>query len=185
MSVHVRSLFAFLAVLAAFLLPPAAASAAPAPVRETPPAGVAAVTGSAPGPAAAAARRLCSGHGIEYGDWVNADPASRSIVRAELRDCQPVTRCTGDICSIVHDAGWTVRLFGSCSPTACDWGWSAGQFRLSSGQIYAYYDQGFARRYVWAAMSLYRPGQLWIAVRTDFVDPGRADYESQNWFVRA
>jgi hypothetical protein len=34
-------------------------------------------------------------------------------------------------------------------------------------------------------MSQFRPGQLWIAIRTDFTDPNRQDYESQDWFQRA
>jgi hypothetical protein len=61
-----------------------------------------------------------------------------------------------------------------------DWG-EVGAQRLSSGHIYAVYDQGFARRYVYAKMSQYRPGQLWVYTWTDFTDP---DYELQNWFVR-
>ena len=46
-------------------------------------------------------------------------------------------------------------------------------------------DQGFAKRYVHARMSQHRPGQLWVHWRTDFVDPGRADYEKDEWFRRA
>jgi hypothetical protein len=168
------------------------ASAAPAdsaPARsaqERPPfAGAPRLPAAAAALAAGPSARLCGGHAIEHGNWVNADPATRGITRAHLRDCQSVTTCSGDICTIVHDAGWAMRLFGSCSPTDCDWGWSAGRLRLGSGQIPASYDQGFAKRQVWAAMSAYRPGQLWIAIRTDFVDPARPDYESQNWFVRS
>jgi hypothetical protein len=181
--------FAALALTAALAVSHSA-SAAPADdkattAQERPPfAGAprlpaAATLGSAP------SARLCGGHAIEYGDWANADPATPGITRAQLRDCQSVTTCSGGICTIVYDAGWIMRLFGACSPIDCDWGWSAGRLRLSNGQIPAYYDQGFAKRYVWAAMSAYRPGQLWIAVRTDFVDPARPDYESQNWFVRS
>jgi hypothetical protein len=132
-----------------------------------------------------ALRSLCSGHAVEYGDWVNADPTARGIARIELRDCQSVTTCSGTVCTITYDAGWRMHVFGKCSPTNCDWGWSAGQFRLSSGHIYGYYDQGFAKRYVYAMMSQYRPGQLWVYWRTDFVDPNRADYDLQEWFVRA
>jgi hypothetical protein len=33
-------------------------------------------------------------------------------------------------------------------------------------------------------MSRFRTGQLWIWMWTDFADPARADYESQNWFVQ-
>jgi len=78
-----------------------------------------------------------------------------------------------------------MHVFGKCSPTNCDWGWSKGEFRLNSGQIYGFYDQGFAKRYMYAKMSQYRPGQLWLYWRTDFVDPGRQDYDLQEWFVRA
>ncbi|MFG1604816.1 hypothetical protein [Actinoplanes sp. NPDC049265] len=162
----------------------AAAGQGVAPIQERPPrpgAPKLKVKKAHRGPALA---RLCSGHPAEYGNWVNADPNTNSITKAQLRDCQSVTTCSGDICSITYDAGWTIRLFGKCSPTDCDWGWTAGRLRLSNGQIPGQYNQGFAKRYVWAAMSQYRPGQLWVAVRTDFTDPNRADYETQNWFVR-
>jgi hypothetical protein len=152
---------------------------------ETPPNGLVA-TGSRSSIAnSTVSPMLCSGHAVEYGDWVNADPSMAGIARIELRDCQSVTVCNGDICSITYDAGWIMHVFGKCSPTNCDWGWTQGQFRLSSGHIYGFYDQGFAKRYVWAKMSQYRPGQLWVDTWTDFVDPNRADYDHQDWFVRA
>jgi len=128
---------------------------------------------------------LCGGHAAEHGDWVNAEPNASGIARIELRDCQPVTTCSGGTCTTTHDAGWTMRVFGRCSPTDCDWGWTLGAFRLSSGQIPGYYDQGFAKRYVYAKMSQYRPGQLWVYWRTDFTDPNRADYDRHEWFRRA
>jgi hypothetical protein len=130
-------------------------------------------------------KAICSGHQIEHGDWINADPNARGIARIELRDCQAVTTCNGNICSTTFDAGWRTHVFGKCSPTNCDWGWSAGTFRLSSGHIYGFYDQGFAKRHVYAMMSQYRPGQLWVYWRTDFTDPNRADYDMHEWFVRA
>jgi hypothetical protein len=76
-----------------------------------------------------------------------------------------------------------MHIFGRCTPTDCDWG-EIGAQRLSTGHIYAVYNQGFATRYVYARMSQYRPGQLWVYTYTDFADPGRPDYELQNWFVR-
>jgi hypothetical protein len=131
------------------------------------------------------AKMICSGHAEEYGNWVNADPSTAGIARIELRDCQSVVVCNGDICTIYHDAGWATHVFGKCSPTNCDWGWSKAEFRLSSGHIYGYYDQGFAKRYVYAKMSQTYPGRLWVYWRTDFVDPNRQDYEKQEWFDRA
>jgi len=65
---------------------------------------------------------ICSGHGAEYGNWANADPNASGIARIELRDCQPVTTCTGDTCTVTYDAGWIMHVFGKCSPTNCDWG---------------------------------------------------------------
>jgi hypothetical protein len=50
--------------------------------------------------------------------------------------------------------------------------------------IRAVYRQGFATRYVYADMSRYRTGELWIWMWTNFADPERADYESQAWFEK-
>jgi hypothetical protein len=137
------------------------------------------------GAGAERADALCSGHSPEYGTWVNADPNARGIAQIQLQDCQPVSSCSGDICSIVHDAGWRMRVWGKCSPTNCDWGWSTPTFETLSARIYGFYDQGFAKRKVYAKMSEYRPGQLWVYWETDFVDPNRPDYTLQEWFVRA
>jgi hypothetical protein len=170
------------AVLAAV---PGQAAAAGA-VTEPRPSGM--VKASAVLPAATtgvSANKLCGAPPAEAGNWVNADPNASGIARIELRNCQSVVVCNGDICSITHDAGWATHVFGKCSPTNCDWGWSPGAFPTSSGQVYGFFDQGFAKRYVYAKMSAYRPGQLWVHWRTDFTDPSRADYDVDEWFVRA
>ena len=115
----------------------------------------------------------------EDGAWVNTDAATRSLTRIRLRFvCQDVV-----INGQLHPPGppWYTHVFGKCSPSDCDWG-EVGAQRLASGHIYAFYDQGFAKRYVYAKMSAYRPGQLWVWTYTDFVDPARADYEVHNWF---
>ena len=49
---------------------------------------------------------------------------------------------------------------------------------------FGFYDQGFAKRRVYAKMSAYRPGQLWVHWDTDFTDPSRADYSKDEWFIR-
>jgi hypothetical protein len=117
----------------------------------------------------------------EAGRWKNADPATRSIPRIELRFvCQDLV-----INGQLHPPGppWYVHVWGKCHPTHCDWG-EVGASRIPAGHIYATYNQGFARRYVYAKMSAYRPGQLWVYIWTDFTDPARADYAVNNWFVR-
>jgi hypothetical protein len=48
--------------------------------------------------------------------------------------------------------------------------------------IYAYYDQGFAKRYVYIKPSVLYPSDLYMWMYTDFVDPGRPDYVLTNWF---
>lgn len=130
--------------------------------------------------AAPPAVALCAAQ-EEDGQWVNADHNTRSITRINLRFVCQDQILNGQL----HPPGppWYMHLFGACSPSDCDWG-EVGAQRLSSGHIYGTYDQGFARRYVYARMSQYRPGQLWVYLYTDFTDPGRPDYEVHNWFVR-
>lgn len=120
----------------------------------------------------------------EDGSWVNADPNTRSLTRAELRfTCQDQV-LNGQL----HPPGppWHMHLWGKCHPTDCDWSQVGANSVTSGGRtfVHAVYDQGFARRYVYADMSRFRRGQLWIWMWTDFTDPGRPDYVSQNWFVR-
>jgi len=120
----------------------------------------------------------------EVGSWVNADPNTRSLTRADLRfTCQDQV-LNGE--PYPPGPPWHMHLWGKCSPTDCDWS-EIGADSVTIGSrtyVHAIYHQGFATRYVYADMSLYRPGQLWIWMWTDFADPGRADYESQNWFIR-
>lgn len=117
----------------------------------------------------------------EEGVWRNADPNTRSITRVDLRFVCQDQILNGE--PYPPGPPWYMHLFGKCHPTDCDWG-EVGAQRLGSGHIYTVYRQGFATRYVYAKMSQYRPGQLWVYIYTDFADPGRADYTSQDWFVR-
>lgn len=132
---------------------------------------------------ASSAKSLCV-QPQEEGTWINADSNTRSLARAILRfTCQDQVH-NGE--PYPPGAPWHVQLFGKCSPTDCDWG-EADAREVTIGSrtyIYAVFKQGFATRYVYADMSLYRAGQLWIWMWTDFTHPGRTDYESQNWFIR-
>ena len=117
----------------------------------------------------------------EQGHWRNADPSTNSLTRIELRFvCQDLV-INGEL--FPPGSPWYVHLWGKCHPSDCDWGEVGAQW-LTSGHVFAFYDQGFAKRYVYAKMSMYRPGQLWVYTWTDFVDPGRPDYGVHNWFVR-
>lgn len=120
----------------------------------------------------------------EDGSWRNSDTNTRSLTRAQLRFvCQDVI-LNGE--PYPPGAPWYMHLWGACSPSDCDWGEVPAQ-AVTIGtrhMVRAVYHQGFATRYVYADMSLYRPGQLWIWMWTDFADASRPDYESQNWFTR-
>lgn len=79
---------------------------------------------------------------------------------------------------------WYVHVWGSCSPTDCDWGEIGGK-RLNTGPIYAMYDHGFSEVHVYAQVVQTDPEILWIAAATHFKDDsGRADYVEENWFRR-
>ena len=106
----------------------------------------------------------------EYGAWVNANRTSPGIASLRLIESQ--------------SCATFAQVWGKCSPTNCYWGQVRGSV-TSSGKLYASYDQGYAKRKLWARMSGNRPGKLWVYWETDFVDPNRADYTKQEWFTRA
>lgn len=113
----------------------------------------------------------------ESADWRNVDGETRSITRASIRFV-----CQDQILNgrpYPPGAPFYIRLWGSCSPRDCDWGEVAAR-RLDNGWIFGRIDQGFAKRELWAKMS---GDRLRVYVRTDFTDPSRADYNSDNYFV--
>lgn len=124
------------------------------------------------------------------GAWHNSDAATRGITTLDFRlDCRDAseTHCEGDICTVTSAVAphYFVTLFGSCSPTDCPWGEVEGEAMTGdfSGWYRFYYDQGFARRFVWVRTYPEWPGWLRLWIHNDFVDPGRADYTSDEWFV--
>jgi hypothetical protein len=117
----------------------------------------------------------------EEGAWRNADPNTRSLTRVNLRfTCQDQI-LNGE--PYPPGPAWHIHVWGKCHPSDCDWG-EVGAERLSNDKIYGHYNQGFARRYVYARMSQYRPGQLWVYTWTNFTSSDRQDYGSHNWYVR-
>lgn len=115
----------------------------------------------------------------EDGAWLNVNPATPSLTRTVLRfTCQDQV-----LNGQPYPPGppWHIHVWGKCHPTDCDWG-EIGATRLASGWIYGIYDQGFARRYVYARMSQSQPGRLRIWTWTDFLSPTRPDYASDNYF---
>lgn len=126
----------------------------------------------------------------EQGAWHNSDPATRGITQLDFRmECRDAstTTCDGDICSTTSAVAphYFISLFGSCSPTDCAWGQVEGEAVRGefAGWYYFFYDQGFAQRQVWVRTYPEWPGWLRLWIYNDFVDPNRADYESDEWFL--
>jgi hypothetical protein len=126
----------------------------------------------------------------EVGAWQNYDSATRGITQLDFRmECRDAstTTCDGDICTITSavEPHYFVTLFGSCSPTDCPWGETEGQALGGNlaGWYYFNYDHGFAKRYVYVRTYPQWPGWLRMWMHTDFTDPGRADYTSDEWFL--
>jgi hypothetical protein len=57
-----------------------------------------------------------------WGMWVNEDPDTGGITRVEI-------------------APWTVHMWGSCTPTDCDWG--EAPYAIHEDQLHVVWDQGF------------------------------------------
>jgi hypothetical protein len=105
------------------------------------------------------------------GRWVTTNPSTRFLTRAhvEVGCCDQILN--GELHCSPPDS---VRLFGKCHPTDCDWGARTGRFTNAAGtQMNMSYNQSFARRDVRISPS---GENLRVRVITNFRDPSRRDY---------
>lgn len=114
------------------------------------------------------------------GNWSNIDSNTRGITKVNVKFICQDQILNGVPCCPPGPA-YYVHLWGKCHPSDCDWGEVPAR-RLDSGHIYATYDHGFAKRYVYIKKSSYRPNTLWMYMYTDFTDPARPDYSMHQWF---
>lgn len=131
-------------------------------------------------PGAAAAS--CAAHPtLDTGRYVNIDPATRSVTTVDLEFvCGSLTRDNGDgTATVIHgaDPHWTIRLWGSCSPTDCDWGTARAEERNHRSVLLTRYDQGFTNRQVTLVPEA---GQLMVVVTSTYSD-GRS---ARTWVER-
>jgi hypothetical protein len=126
----------------------------------------------------APAQALCVANPMD-GVWQNVNPNSRSLVKAEYRSsCHDVVLCPNGNCQAQPTDVGKIRVYGSCHPTACDWGWTPVYQRPQ--WVRGKYDQGFADKWVWAKI---QNNQLVVVTRAKFKDnSGRADYETWDYF---
>lgn len=106
------------------------------------------------------------------GDWVSTNAATRGLTRAEIQvGCCDQVQNGVPVCSPPD----SVRLFGRCHPSDCDWGTVSGHLQSANGRsLQLTYNQSFARRTV--RIDNLANGNLRVRVFTDFTDPGRRDY---------
>lgn len=119
----------------------------------------------------------------EEGSWVNYIPNTPSITKINVSfQCQDQV-----INGQLYPPGspYYLHLYGACSPSDCDWG-KVGAKRDSTGWIRTTIDQGFVTRYVWVkAYTGYAKDWLRVYIWSDFDDPNRTDYASDEWFNRS
>jgi hypothetical protein len=129
---------------------------------------------------------------FEAGEWKNIDPNTRGITRLDVRvNCGDTRICrvdsNGNVTCTEPGPPYTIRIWGKCSPTDCDWGTVPGNdYYASDGTHWKYffYNQGFAKRYVYIKESSLYPGKLFLWMYTDFTSASRPDYIMRNWFYK-
>jgi hypothetical protein len=142
--------------------------------------GTVATTAVTASPAAA----LCVANPLE-GDWHNVNTSTPAMTRILIETCQPVTTCSGGVCSTTFDAGTFTTPFGKCQPTDCGWGRLQAQY-MTDGWIRTIYNFGFKTSYVWARnYTYYGLTYLRLYVSNDFTAAdGRTDYVTDEWLLK-
>lgn len=131
------------------------------------------------------ASALCASQPMT-GDWRNTNTATRSVTRVIVGFhcgdqvlCDEYGNCTGG------ESYFTLRPFGKCSPTDCDWG-TRRAYPQYDGWQRAIYSYSWATKHVWVKTYTYY-GRLYLRVwvHTDFTAAdGRTDYTTDEWFLK-
>lgn len=173
------------ALAAAFAAAPAVASAAaPAPAKAAKPAKPSkqALKRAHKGPVAKAS--LCSAP--MAGDWHNINPNTNAMTRAVVDfTCNDVVFCpVGQPCTIPQSY-YSMRMFGQCHPTDCNWG-RLRAYDMGDGWIRSIYSFGFKTSHVWLkTYNFFGLTYLRVWVHNDFSPAdGRTDYTTDEWMLR-
>ena len=111
------------------------------------------------------------GLNVLAGSWVNQDPATPDITRLSIG---------------VDGSAVSVRAWGKCTPTDCDWGTTSGNTDawVSNKQITTAWIQTFAIRK--QTLTYLEDGSLLVTTDTHFTDGSeRPDYRMTDYFIRA
>jgi hypothetical protein len=122
------------------------------------------------------ARLLAQSAAPLLGDWENVDPNSGGIVKVVIQGSA---------------SNLTIRAYGNCQPTSCDWGPTSGVsygFTVSDSQgtgFTASWDFGFSVKLLTGWLNL-SDGTLNVASWTTFKDgSGRSSYYAVDVFNRS
>jgi hypothetical protein len=103
------------------------------------------------------------------GIWKNTDPNTRGLVEIDIGQTP---------------TGLTVRPWGSCTPTPCDWGTQFVSVPSDATNFDIQWDESFAVRS--QHYELGSDGRLAVRTMTHFTDAsGRADYTSDETFAKS
>ena len=125
------------------------------------------------------AHALCAAQQMQ-GTWTNTNALTTGITRIVINfPCNDVQPSTPD--------PNTVRVWGKCSPSDCDWGeqeigyefWSEAAAQYT--HVDATYDQGFARKTL--RIFLLEDGRLFVFRETRYND-SRRDFSKGEFFVK-
>jgi hypothetical protein len=177
-------LLTVLALLAgALMVPLSASAAAERPSRaDAPPRPAKTLLKKRKAPTA----RAASCYAPMAGDWHNIDSSTRAMARAvvdftcnDVILCDQFGNCTGG------DSYYSMRMFGKCTPTNCDWG-RLRAYDMGDGWIRSIYNFGFKTSHVWLkTYSYYGLTYLRVWVHNDFAPwDGRTDYTTDEWMLR-
>lgn len=120
------------------------------------------------------------------GNWHNINANTRSITRVNVGfNCGDVILCDQNGNCSGGESYFTVRPFGKCHPTDCDWGTKRTQ-SMGNGWQRAVYTHSWATKYVWIRTATYN-NRLYLRVYTwtDFTAAdGRTDYSTDEWMLK-
>ena len=100
------------------------------------------------------------GSGLVNGLWRNTNPHTRGITKFRIKN-----------------GGRTIQMYGSCSPSDCNWGDTA--LTYGGGVYTARYEHGFATRYV--KLRILPDGRIRMELLNDYHD-GRLDRTDIHYF---
>jgi hypothetical protein len=136
--------------------------------------------------AAAPAQALCAAQPLT-GDWHNTNPDTRAVRRVVVGfNCGDVVLCDTSGHCTGGQSYFTLRGYGSCTPTACDWGTRTAQ-AMGDGWQRATYSYSWATKYLWVKTYVYS-GVTYLRVYTwtDFTPAdGRTDYSTDEWALKS